>query len=158
MKIIRITNKRRRHFLEALAEFGNVTLAARAAAVSRRGIYNHREADASFAAAWEEAEQVAADRLEAEAWRRGVEGIPEPLVSAGRLVRDDADQPLIVQRYSDQLLLALLRAHKPEKFRERSAVEIDISDRLAERLEAARRRSVAKPEPVLELKADEIPD
>jgi hypothetical protein len=29
-----------------------------------------------------------ADRLEAEAWRRGVEGLSEPLVSAGKLVRD----------------------------------------------------------------------
>jgi hypothetical protein len=25
----------------------------------------------------------------AEAWRRGVEGVSEPLVSAGKLVRDD---------------------------------------------------------------------
>ena len=38
-----------------------------------------------FAKEWEEAEEIAADRLEAEAWRRGVEGVPEPLVSAGKL-------------------------------------------------------------------------
>ena len=158
MKKLSITIRRQQRFLDALSEMGNVTLAARAAGVSRSGIYTRRELDDGFATAWEEAEQIAADRLEAEAWRRGVEGMPEWLVSAGRLVRDDSDQPLIVQRYSDQLLLALLWAHKPEKFRERSAVEIDICDRLAERLEAARRRSVAKPEPVLELKADEIPD
>jgi hypothetical protein len=157
MKKLRITGRRRKRFIEALAESGNVTMAARAAAVSRTGIYAHRGLDDEFAQAWSNAEQVAADRLEAEAWRRGVDGVAEPLVSAGRLVGDADGRPLFVQRYSDNLLLALLRAHKPEKFRERAAVEFDISDRLAERLEAARQRSIAKPDsPVLDLKADEV--
>jgi hypothetical protein len=150
--------RRRHRFLEILAECGNVTLAAQAAGVARCVPYAHRQLDDSFAKAWEEAEQVAADRLEAEAWRRAVEGVPEPLVSAGKLVRDEDGQPLVIQRYSDQLLTLLLRAHRPDKFRDRAAVEIDISDRLAERLEAARRRALANPEPpaTLELKADEV--
>ncbi|MGC2522851.1 MAG: hypothetical protein WA417_09475 [Stellaceae bacterium] len=75
MKQYRITARRRQRFLEALAETGNVTLAARAAAVSRTSIYAHRHADDDFERAWLEAEQVAADRLEAEAWRRGVDGV-----------------------------------------------------------------------------------
>jgi hypothetical protein len=45
--------------------------------------------------------------------------VPEPLVSAGRLVRDDDGQPIMVQRYSDNLLLALIKAHRPPR-RERS--------------------------------------
>jgi hypothetical protein len=91
MKRLRLTGKRSKHFLEVLAETGNVTLAARAVGFSRGGVYAHRQIDEAFAKAWEEAEEIAADRLEAEAWRRGVEGVAEPLVSAGKLVRDDDD-------------------------------------------------------------------
>ena len=154
---LRITRRRQQRFLEMFAETGNVSVSAKAAGISRSGVYGHRELDDGFAKAWEEAEQVAADRLETEAWRRGVDGVAEPLVSAGRLVCGEDGKPLHVLRYSDQLLLALLRAHRPEKFRDRTSVELDVSDRLADRLEAARRRSLAKPEtPVLELKADEV--
>ena len=85
-----------------------MTVAAQAPGVSRSGVYTHRQLDDTFAKAWEEAEQVAADRLEAEAWRRGVEGVSEPLVSAGKLVCGADGQPLVIQQYSDQLLLALL--------------------------------------------------
>jgi hypothetical protein len=150
----RVTARRQQRFLAALAETGNITLAARAAAVPRSSIYEHRAADAAFAKAWEEAEQIAADRLEAEAWRRGVDGVPEPLVSAGRLVGDADGKPIFVQRYSDTLLLALLRAHKPDKFRDRTSVELDVSDRLAERLESARQRLLTKEGPVLVIDND----
>jgi hypothetical protein len=114
-----ITERRRQRFLAALRETGNVRGACIAAAVPRTNIYEHRHADEAFAKAWEEAEQIAADRLEAEAWRRGVDGVAEPLVSAGRLVSDQDGQPLFIQRYSDQLLLALLRAHKPDKYQDK---------------------------------------
>ena len=114
-----ITERRRQRFLAALRETGHVRGACLAAAVPRTNIYEHRRADEAFAKAWEEAEQIAADRLEAEAWRRGVDGVAEPLVSAGRLVSDQDGQPLFIQRYSDQLLLALLRAHKPDKYQDK---------------------------------------
>jgi len=151
MKKLRLTRDRQQRFVEALAETGNVTAAVRVAGTSRTRAYELRKTDEAFAAAWDEAEQIAADKLEAETWRRAVEGVEEPLVSGGKLVRDDNDQPIAIRRYSDQLLIALLRAHRPEKFRDRSAVEIDISDRLADRLEAARQRAIAKSEPVMTL-------
>jgi len=50
--------------------------------------------------------------------------VPEPLVSSGKVVRDDDGQPLAIRRYSDNLLLALLKARRPEKFKEtRDAVD-----------------------------------
>ena len=151
MKKLRLTRERQKRFVAGLAETGNVTTAVKMAGTSRTRAYELRKTDQAFAAAWGEAEQAAADKLEAETWRRAVEGIEEPLVSGGKLVRDDNGQPVAIRRYSDQLLIALLRAHRPEKFRERTAVEIDISDRLADRLEAARQRAIAKPEPVMTL-------
>jgi hypothetical protein len=45
------------------------------------------------------------------------------------VVRDDDGQPLAIQRYSDQLLLALLRARRPNEFRDRALIEHDVSDR-----------------------------
>src|SRR5262249_18049984 len=45
--------------------------------------------------------------------------VSEPVVSAGKLVRDDEGQPLFVQRYSDRLLAELLRARRSVR-RERS--------------------------------------
>jgi len=69
--------------------------------------------------------------------------VHEPLVSSGKVVRDDDGQPLAIRRYSDNLLLALLKARRPEKFKDRAVVEHDIADGLADRLEAARHRALA---------------
>jgi hypothetical protein len=69
---------------------------------------------------------------------------------------DQSGEPMTVKRYSDNLLLALLRATRPEKFRDRSSVEFDVSDRLAERLESARQRLTKELPAVLELKANEV--
>jgi hypothetical protein len=119
----RITRRQRTIFIEVFSAAASVTLAAKAAGINRSHVYDLRNSDDVFAARWEEAEQIAADRLESEAWRRAVEGTSEPLVSAGKLVRGDDGQPMTITRYSDNLLLALLRAHRPEKFRERTTHE-----------------------------------
>jgi len=119
MRKLKLTPERQQHFIKALAETASVTNAAVLAGTSRTRVYELRKMDPTFAAAWEEAEESAADRLENEARRRAVEGVPEPLVSAGKLVRDDDGQPIMVRRYSDNLLLALIRARRPPP-RERS--------------------------------------
>ena len=119
MKRLKLTRARQESFLNVLANTGNVTAAVAAAGTSRTRVYELRKTDAAFAAAWDEAEDIATDRLEDEARRRAVEGVAEPLVSAGKLVRGDDGQPITVQRYSDKLLLELLKAHRPPQ-RERS--------------------------------------
>ena len=119
MQRLKLTKERRERFLQALANSGSVTAAIAVANTSRTRVYALRKADPAFASAWEEAEEIATDRLEEEARRRAVEGVAEPLVSAGKLVRDEDGQPIAVRRYSDHLLLALLKAHRPPR-RERS--------------------------------------
>src|SRR5262249_51821069 len=64
-----------RGFLASLKETGNVRRACQAAQVSRRAAYYARERHPDFAAAWDEALEEAADRLEAEARRRAVDGL-----------------------------------------------------------------------------------
>jgi hypothetical protein len=143
MKKLKLTRDRQQRFLATLADTGIVSVAVEIAGTSRTRVYELRKRDAAFAGAWEEAEERAADALEAEAWRRAVAGVPEPLVSSGKVVRDDDGQPIAIRRYSDNLLLALLKARRPDKFKDRAVVEHDIADGLADRLEAARQRALA---------------
>lgn len=118
MTKLKLTKERQGRFLEALANTVSVTAAIAVANTSRTRVYELWKADPAFASAWQEAEEIATDRLEEEA-RRAIEGIAEPLVNAGKLVRDDDGKPVLVRRYSDNLLLVLLKAHRPPR-RERS--------------------------------------
>jgi hypothetical protein len=116
MAILRLTRERRERFLELFADTGNVTRSAQSIGATARALYLLRRRDDAFREAWEEAEEIAADRLEEEARRRAIEGVEEPVVSGGQLVLDVAGRPVTVRRYSDGLLISLLKAHRPERF------------------------------------------
>ena len=124
MKKWKLTQARRERFLKAVAQTGNISAAVVLAGTSRTRVYELRKVDEDFRAAWDEAENNASDKLEAEAWRRAVDGVQEPLVSAGKIIRDDDGNPVAIRRYSDAMLTLLLKARRPEKFRERSSVEM----------------------------------
>ena len=74
MRKLKLTQVRRKRFLEALADTGSVTKAAVVAGTSRTRVYELRKVDPAFAAAWAEAEDIAVDQLEDEARRRAMEG------------------------------------------------------------------------------------
>lgn len=116
---IKFTDRARTQFLKVLARTCNVTHAAWSVGISRSRVYDIRKEDAEFAAAWDEAEETAVDSLEGEARRRALEGIDEPVVYQGTISTDEKGQPVTVKRYSDTLLMFLLKAHRPEKYRER---------------------------------------
>lgn len=82
-----------RRFLDELESTANVAGACRAARISRTIAYAWRAQDPVFAAAWEDALNNALDDLEQEAFRRAREG-------------------------SDQLVMFLLKAHRPDKYRD----------------------------------------
>jgi transposase-like protein len=107
--------KKQRLFLDAYAQNGNITEAARIAGIHRQRVYDWQEKDAEFGLAFNIAQSMAGDALEAEAHRRAVEGVEEPVFQGGRQVG-------AVRRYSDTLLVLLLKATKPEKYRERHDV------------------------------------
>lgn len=120
-----LTKATRQHarevFLAALQQQPNVTLAARAAGLSRQTMYEWRDADEQFAAAWDAALEEALDLAEAEMWRRGVEGWDEPVF--GRVAKDQDGQVGAVRKYSDAMLTLALKAHRPDKYRERQQIE-----------------------------------
>lgn len=115
------TDRAREKFLSILAKTCNVSEAARAANISRQAAYEWRAEDETFAIAWTNAEQEAADKLEREAWRRGVEGVDKPVTFQG-VITDT------YKEYSDRMLEILLKAHRPDKFVERTKSEVTGKD------------------------------
>lgn len=111
-------------FLSHLRKTSNISESARVAVVSRRAVYEWRDADPDFAAAWDDAIDEATDALEAEARRRALDGHEEYVISMGQIVRDpETGKPLKQRKFSDSLTTLLLKAHRPEKYRERHDVE-----------------------------------
>jgi transposase-like protein len=117
MKANQFTSKKRRIFLETLANVGNVTLAAKEAGISRVTLYARRKQEERFALAWDDAEKQAADVLEAEARRRACVGVLEPVHYQGQRVDE-------VRRYSDTLLIFLMKGCNPAKYGDRVKVGV----------------------------------
>jgi hypothetical protein len=113
------TLKKRDAFLTALRAHGNVSEACAAAQFGRTAAYAWRGDDPDFAAAWDEALDEAADTMEREAWRRAVEGTEKPVFGSlgGKKGTGEVGR---IREYSDTLLIFMLKAARPEKFRERT--------------------------------------
>jgi hypothetical protein len=112
-------------YLTAYAQTGNRGAACKAARVSRRYVDKVWRAEATirkftdeeyaeaevFKELEKEALENAVDLLEAEAVRRARDGYNKPIVFQGKVVST-------YKEYSDSLMQMLLRAHRPEKFRD----------------------------------------
>lgn len=127
---VHFTPEARARFLRALELGYSVGHAAEVAGVGRSTVYDRREAEPAFAEAWDRAVERGTDRLEDAARRRAIEGIKDPVFYQGKIV----GARLV---YSDTLLLALLNARRPEKFKWRGEVTtkaepVDLS-RLSDR-------------------------
>lgn len=119
------TDTEKQTFLDALAKCGIVSDALKVAGIkSRVTINNWCRDDAEFKAGYEEAVATAADTLEAEARRRAVEGV----IRAKMIGKGDDARLIDEVHYSDPLLIALLKANKPDKFAERSKTELSNPD------------------------------
>lgn len=106
------TARRRARFLEALGECAIVSRAAKAAGVSRNALYEWRRDDPDFARDWETAVELGIAALEDEALRRVLDGVDTPVFYAGK-------QVATVRKFSDPLLMFMLRARRPDRYRDR---------------------------------------
>ena len=88
----------KRAFLQAYLRCGQITKAARAAHIHDTMHYYWKKTDPHYAAAFEEARELAAQHLEDEAVRRALGG-------------------------SDVLLIFLLKGFMPEKYKDRHVIE-----------------------------------
>lgn len=166
---MKLTPEKLTAFCAALSETCNVGRACTAVGISRYTAYKWRKDMPDFAKAWDEAMAIGVSALEDEAHRRAFEGVPDPLTHQGQftyLYREkldengepvrDADgipvrEPVLdengehkvaaVRKYSDTLAIFLLKAHNPEKYRERQDLNVTGNLDIAQTIVAARKRS-----------------
>jgi hypothetical protein len=102
-----------RAFIEALADTGMVEAAAEAVNMSVQTAYRLRRAPGSegFASAWDAALGHAADRLADIAFQRAIEGVETPVFDR------DGCRIGAKRSYNDRLLMFLLRAYRPDRYR-----------------------------------------
>src|SRR5215469_8401479 len=160
---------RKTAFLKALAECGLIQNAAAAAEIRRETHYYWLRSDPEYAARFAEAQEMANDTIEGEAYYRAVHGVFEPNVFQGRFVypqeeveiepavldrrgrvlqparkewRDvPGSAPLGVRRYSDRLLMFILARLRPERYGRGERIEVTVqSDELGRRLQRGRER------------------
>lgn len=91
-------------FLAMLRNSGNVRLSCAEAGISRTVAYDARDADPDFAKAWEDALQDALDLIEARARVMALEG-------------------------NERMIELLLKAHRPEIYRDRVQQDITLNIR-----------------------------
>jgi hypothetical protein len=100
--------ERKRAFLDELAMTGNVTEACENLGLAHGLVYKWRDKAPAFREAWERALAIGVDRLNMEARRRAVQGVLEPVgFFKGK-------PSAYVRKYSDALLIQLLKANDPK--------------------------------------------
>jgi len=108
-------DEKKRAFLIAFAESGNVSAAARLAGVGRRTHYDWLKADKEYRAAFDAAQEDASDALEEEARRRAL-GYAEAVYDKS------GNQTGMRHRHSDLLMIFLLKGLRPEKYAQQHVV------------------------------------
>lgn len=101
-------------FLAELRKRGNVRASCEVAGLDRSTAYEWRSENESFKALWLVAIEEAVDLLEAEAWRRGHDGVDKPVTHKGKITDH-------YKEYSDRMLEILLKGHR-KKYREKMEV------------------------------------
>ncbi len=104
--------RKRSLFLAHYAKLCVVGRAAEATGIGRQTIYDWIEGSPDFKAAFDSARQGIVEKLELEAIRRAYDGWDEPVFYKG-------EQQGLIRKYSDTLLIFLLKGAAPDKYRER---------------------------------------
>jgi hypothetical protein len=113
----RTVGQKQEDFINSFCELANITKSAKASRIGRRTVYDWLETDKDFKIKFKKARKVAIGVLEDEAHRRAVEGIDKPVFYKGKRVRAK------VKEYSDTLLIVLLKANAPKKYKDRVQAE-----------------------------------
>jgi hypothetical protein len=130
-----MTNRQKPHlkkaFLERFRLHGNISRACREVKIDRSTVYSWQEDDDEFASGYRIAEIEATERLEEAAYERAINGVTQetPIYFRGQAI-----DSVVKTEYSDTLLIFLLKARAPEKYRDR----VDVTTNGAVQSEAQR--------------------
>jgi hypothetical protein len=97
--------------IAAYAGCGRITEACQVVGINRTTHYEWKKTDEAYAKAFEDSHDQVADLLEAEAVRRGRLGVEEPVFYKGEICGS-------IQKFSDLLLIFMLKALRPGKYRD----------------------------------------
>jgi hypothetical protein len=124
-----------RAFLKAYAQTANITKAAEAAKIDRALHYRWIDTFPKYQKAFLDAERQAGDYLESVAVGRATEGVMEAVYYQGRPIG-------AVRRYSDGVMMTLLRGFKPKKYSNKTEISGPEGGaiEIVQRLNAARDR------------------
>lgn len=103
-------------WLAAFETTGMVMAACKQVGVGRSTVYEARQRDEDFACAWADVEEATTERMEREAYRRSTEGVPREIYHRGEVVGEEL-------QFSDTLLIFMLKARRPERYRDNVKVE-----------------------------------
>ena len=164
------TSTRLAEFLLHLREVPNVTRAAALVGLTPGSVRYHKKSKPEFSRLWEEAVEQSIDLMEQIAHAKAFYGTAKPIIHQGQPTyqRDFTAQvvdpdtgllkyvepheapfkrdtngdliPMVVHEMSDALITFLLKAHRPEKYRERSDVNVTGSIDIASAILDARKR------------------
>lgn len=112
----RSKQKKQADFLAWFKEYASVSRACKKSKVPRSNIYEWQNTDETFKQLFDNACEIAAAALEDEAVRRAYEGTVKPIFQGGKKVGN-------IREYSDTLLIVLLKARMPDKYKERTSNE-----------------------------------
>ncbi len=103
-------------FLDAFRQRGVIQHACDATNVARSTVYSWLERDEQFSMAFRVAEAESTERLEAEVYRRAHDGV---LRERPIFHKDEQVGTEYITEFSDGLAMFILRARKPDKYREK---------------------------------------
>jgi hypothetical protein len=113
MAVDKIIQRKKDRFLQCFEETGNISKSAEIAGINRRDHYDWLKNDEKYVDAFAKSAQIAGDSLEAEGFKRALEGWEEPVFYQG-------EQTATIRKFSDTLLIFLLKGAKPNKYSDRS--------------------------------------
>jgi hypothetical protein len=139
-----VTRMAKVRFLVEFAKLGILGPSAKKAEISRVTVFQWKEKDPQFKRLYDEAYAYSIELLEQEARRRATKGVKKPIFFQGQ-------ECGTVQVFSDQLLIFLLKAAKPDTYRENQDKRPDEGgdDSIQVHLPANTREIVAEPTPAV---------
>jgi hypothetical protein len=124
-----VVRRKKEAFLREYAQRGIIQAAADAVGMHRNMHGHWMEQDPAYKEQFDAAGEAAADALEAEIHRRGVEGtetpwhyVPAVYSEGGTLLKNE--QILTKKQYSETLLIFRMKALRPDKYRDNASMGI----------------------------------
>lgn len=102
-------------FIEFLKSTPNVLEAARSVGMSSSRVYELKKEDKEFSISWDAAIDIGLQNMEQVLLDRVLNGVEEGIIEDGKVVKGRV-------RHSDALMMFLMKAHNPKKYRERHEI------------------------------------